>query len=182
MCTSSHSWFVYCARRFSRYNLDPLLIISNQLSTTTIKANIRDHHSRIIHLDAASKSSMKYLHLSDLKLTIKHPHPIWSCFNINHAESRKAAIKARLLTGCYILQSNRAALNQYNVVSTCPPCQTEPEDRQHFILRCHTLSDVRSKYLSEVAQHIPDYHLMDSDFKCTATLDSMTILKPVQQS
>ena len=45
--TSSHSSFVYCVRRLSRYNLDPLLIISNQLSTTTIKATIRDHHSRL---------------------------------------------------------------------------------------------------------------------------------------
>ena len=131
--TSSRSWFVYCAQRLSRYNLDPLLIISNKLSTTTIKATIRDYHSRTIRLDAASKSSLKYLHLSDLGLTIQHPHPIWSCLNSNRAESRKAAIKARLLTGCYFLQSNRAAFNQYNVVSTCLLCQTEPEDRPHLI-------------------------------------------------
>ena len=74
--TSSRSWFVYCAQRLSRYNIDPLLIISNKLSTTTIKATIRDYHSRIIRLDAASKSSLKYLHLSDLEMTIRHPHPV----------------------------------------------------------------------------------------------------------
>ena len=132
--TSSRSWFVYCTQRLSRYNLDPLLIISNKLSTTTIKATIRDYHSRTIRLDAASKSFFKYMYRSDLELTIQHPHPIWSCFNSNRAESRKAAIKARLLTGCYILQSNWATFNQCNVVSTSLLCQTEPEDRQHFIL------------------------------------------------
>ena len=32
-----------------------------------------------------------------------------------------------------------------------------------------------SQYLSEVAQHIPDYHLMDNDSKCKAILDSLTV-------
>ena len=60
---------------------------------------------------------------------------------------RRAEITARLLTGTYTLQSNRARFNQFNVDPICPLCKREPETREHFIVTCESLKDVRTPYL-----------------------------------
>ena len=46
---------------------------------------------------------------------------------------KKAGIKARLMIGTYVLQSNRAKFNQYKVDPTCTLCGDEPEDQEHFL-------------------------------------------------
>ena len=46
---------------------------------------------------------------------------------------KKAGIKARLMTGTYVLQSNRAKFNQYKVDPTCTLCEDEPEGQEHFL-------------------------------------------------
>ena len=167
---NSNSWFLYCARRLVIYNLDPVSILMNQTSKAHIKKTIREHHSTIIKTDAANKSTLKFMTLTDQPL--REPHPAWLCIDCNRAETRKAVIKVKILTGCYILQSNRAAFNQYTVNDTCPLCQSEPEDRTHFILRCKALSDIRSKYLHDVTRLISDYHQMDPNTQCIAILNS----------
>ena len=54
---------------------------------------------------------------------------------------KKAGIKARLMTGTYVLQSNRAKFNKYKVDPTCTLCGDGPEDQEHFLLRCRSLSE-----------------------------------------
>ena len=36
----------------------------------------------------------------------------------------------------HILQSNRAKFNQYSVYPTCLLCGEDPEDQEHFLLKC----------------------------------------------
>jgi hypothetical protein len=50
------------------------------------------------------------------------PHSTWSFVRDNPTDVQKAAIKTRILTGCYTLQANRSKFNQYNVDPTCPIC------------------------------------------------------------
>ena len=45
------------------------------------------------------------------------------CCSIYRKKVRRAEIKARLLTGTYTLQSNRAKFNQYNVSPICKLCK-----------------------------------------------------------
>ena len=68
----------------------------------------------------------------------------------------KAAIKARLLTGTYTLQANRHRFNQHEIDATCELCKLEPEDREHFILHCKTLSEVREKHLPKLLELVPE--------------------------
>ena len=73
------------------------------------------------------KSSLSYLDVSKCRLDVTHP--VWASVGSNPTETRKAVIKARLLSGSYTLQANRAAFNQYQVSGQCPLCQGDPEDR-----------------------------------------------------
>ena len=57
--------------------------------------------------------------------------------------SKKAGITARLMAGAYVLQSVRAKFNQYSVDPTCLLCGENPEDHEHFLLRCRSLTGSR---------------------------------------
>ena len=86
--------------------------------------------------------------------------------------TRKATQKARLLTGTYTLQSNKATFNQFAIDATCPLCGEAPEDRQHFILNCSTLHVIRAKHLTEVNHLIPNFNDFDPEDKLLILLDS----------
>ena len=59
-------------------------------------------------------------------------------------------MKARLLTGSYTLQFNRAKFNQFRVNPLSPLCKQAPETREHFIVTCKCLKDIRSRYLRKI--------------------------------
>ena len=72
-------------------------------------------------------------------------HHIWSSVR-NIYDSRRAQIKCRILTGTYILQSNRAVFNQYAVDPMCKICESGPENRQHFLVECQPPQEVRQVF------------------------------------
>ena len=78
----------------------------------------------------------------------------WSFVRDNPSDVQKAAIKTRILTGCYTLQANRSKFNQYKVDPTCPICKSAPEDRKHFILQCSSTERIRGKYLPKIRNFI----------------------------
>ena len=55
----------------------------------------------------------------------------------------KAAIKARLTTGTYVLQYNQAKYNQYENDPTCILCKTATEDITHFLVKSPALAAQR---------------------------------------
>ena len=57
------------------------------------------------------------------------------------------SVKVKILTGNYTLQANRQKYNQHEVSPICKLCNLEPEDREHFILRCPILETKRKFYL-----------------------------------
>ena len=59
-------------------------------------------------------------------------------------------MKARLQTGSYTLHANGARFNQFSVTPLCPPCKQAPETREHFIVTCKCLKDIRSNKRYEV--------------------------------
>ena len=166
--TKSTSWFIYAARRLARYNLDATVILERTglLSFKTIITNYWTNHMRE---EIATKSSLRYLRPESCDL--KKPHRVWSSGG-NTTETRKATQKARLLTGTYTLQSNKATFNQFAIDATCPLCGEAPEDRQHFILNCSTLHVIRAKYLTEVNHLIPNFNDFDPEDKLLILLDS----------
>ena len=57
---------------------------------------------------------------------------------------------ARLLTGTYTLQSNRAKFNQFNVSPICQLCNKKSETRKHFLVNCETLQSIRTVYIGKI--------------------------------
>ena len=63
---------------------------------------------------------------------------------------KKDGIKATLMTGTYVLQSVRAKFSQYSVDPTCLLCGENPEDHEHFLLRCSSLTESRDPFIKTI--------------------------------
>ena len=97
-----------------------------------LKQAIRKEWTRRLKEKCAGKSSLRWFHL--------HPdgqlHLIWRVTNCQW-HTRKATIKVRTTTGCYILQADVKRLNKNEVNATCFLCDIgEPEKVDHFLCRC----------------------------------------------
>lgn len=98
--------------------------------------------------DARERSTLEYCNVNMLE--IGKTHPVWNTVSSCTTDVKKGITKARLVTGTYILQSNRAKFNKYEVDSTCPLCRIESEDRAHMLTRCPALSCVRTDLLHQI--------------------------------
>lgn len=94
------------------------------------------------------KSSLKYLNPDAVRAG--SAHPLYSTVRPNTEDTRRAENKARLLTGTYTLQSNRAVFNQYKVDPSCRLCEQEAETREHFIAECTATEDIREEYSAKL--------------------------------
>lgn len=94
------------------------------------------------------KSSLKYLNPE--AVSVGRAHHVYTSVRPNQVDVKRAEIKAKLLTGTYTLQSNRAVFNQYAVDPTCRICNSEAETRIHFISRCPAMKIVREKYKTRI--------------------------------
>ena len=114
------------------------------------KQAIRKEWNRRLKEECADKSSLRWLHLPpDEQL-----HIIWSDTNCP-SHTRKATIKARMTTGCYILQADVKRFNQNEVNATCLLCDIgEPENIDHFLCRCSypPIKDSRERFLPRLIQ------------------------------
>lgn len=158
---SSHSWFIYAQKRLHLYNLPLLIKLITDESTAAqwkclVKKTILSHWSDVIIYEAGQKSTLK--NLKCFKTTahaFRDTHPLWHHVEANNRDVRRATIKARVLTGTYILQVNRDRYNNSKSPSLCPLCAREPEDRLHFLLRCPSLESRRRPYLDNIQDLIP---------------------------
>ena len=73
-------------------------------------------------------------------------------------DTKKANIKARILTGTYTLQANKAKFNQFEVDGTCRLCDNGVENREHFLTTCTALDAQRAPYIDQLKRVITDDH------------------------
>ena len=106
------------------------------------------------------KSSLNFMNL-DFN-TLSSAHHLWSRGGCTSTKRVAASFRAKLLSGSYILQGNRARFNQNKVDPTCPLCKSSPEDLPRFVLACRSLSTPRKKLLRKIlslaidlGMHIP---------------------------
>ena len=78
---------------------------------------------------------------------------------------KKSGRKAMLMTGTYVLQYVRAKFNQYSVDPTCLLCGENPEDHEHFLLRCHSLTESRDPFIKTIKSVLSQY-LGDEEQQC----------------
>ena len=65
-------------------------------------------------------------------------------------EVPRVITKLKLVTGTYILQTNRATFNQNQVNPTCLLCGREDKSVSHFLLRCSVLDNVRNPIMDNI--------------------------------
>ena len=106
------------------------------------------HWVTILRADIAVKLSLSCMDLHDV-----NPHSarhIWPKGGCSSRSRVAASFRAKLLSGSYILQSNRARFNQNSVKPTCPLCKQAPEDLPHFLRSCPDLEPTRTKTLPKI--------------------------------
>jgi hypothetical protein len=95
--------------------------------------------------EAYTKNTLKYLNIDNME--IRKAHMVWEAVGYETVSVSKAMIKEKLLLGTYILQSNRHKFNKYEVRPVCPLCNSGEEGREHFIVICYKLMDVRQIFI-----------------------------------
>ena len=71
---------------------------------------------------------------------------------------KKASSKAKLMTGTYVLQSNRAKFNQYSVDPTCLLCGDDTEDMIDSLpVEVSTFSEPRDQFMEKSGSILIEY-------------------------
>ena len=161
-----NSWFRHLQNLHAQYDLpDPISILedppSKQTWRSTVSKAITSYWREIFEADIQTKSTLR-LFSKDEWIPGK-PHNMWRDTNQDARDIRRGCVKARMLTGTYILQSNRAKFNQYDVDPTCTMCSAAQESMTHFLLHCPALDAARKEHLPKIQRHIPPDILPDCD-------------------
>ena len=152
----SNSWFLYAGDRLSKYSIDPLSLLCREVTKNQVKLTIKTYWHSLLLSEASLKSTLVYMNYESY-----HPektHSVWSTVGTRLAETRKAIIKAKLLTGTYILQSNKSRFNQYRILATCTLCHQSDEDLAHFLLKCKCMADLRNEYFGLIGSIYPGFN------------------------
>jgi len=173
----SNSWFMRVRELLNKYDLPSIYDLMNTPPAKDewkkeVHGAIETYWNASIMQDAETKSSLRHLNTSNLQTDVTHQ--LWSTLHSSPREVEKASIKARLLTDTYVLQSNRAKFNQFDIDDTCPLCAKEAETRAHFLLRCSELEKPR-KYFAEKLEHLMYTNLNYDTARTILTSSSMTL-------
>jgi hypothetical protein len=157
---SSSSWVLTVTKILDKYSLPNTLSLletrpSKEHWRQMVRRSVVDFWTRKLVKDAKSQTSLKFLNVESLH--VGKTHQLWETVSSEMRDVTRAMVKAKLLTGTYTLQANRAVINQYEVDKACPLCGMGPENRQHFMLECPSLQDVRNPYMDcYICQMITD--------------------------
>ena len=141
----SHSWFIGVKKLCIRYGLPDCTEIlekprSKHSWKNTFEAAINSYWNDRLQSVVPLYPSLKWLTWTKKPNRTLHPL-IMSAGNLR--EVPRIAVHLKIITGPYILQSNRASFNQNEVDPTCLLCTTGAETLIHFLLHCATLEIIR---------------------------------------
>ena len=85
--------------------------------------------------------------------SLLEPHHAWTTFDPNTKDVQRAAVKARMITGTYMLQEQKAKFYSDQDAS-CPLCDQESETLEHFLLRCQQLDETRQSHPQQVREAV----------------------------
>ncbi|CAC5382321.1 unnamed protein product [Mytilus coruscus] len=110
----------------------------------TLRSTIYKYWTSELQETADTKSSLKFLNITILE--IGNVHPVWEYASQNLLDVGKSMIKARMLTGTYLVQADKFTFSQYKVNATCLLCHREDEDLTHVLTFCPTLRVMHMQY------------------------------------
>jgi hypothetical protein len=141
----SRSWLVYIVKLCHKYCLpSPHEMLIHPMTIkkweSLVKRKVLSWWEDNTRLESRNMSSLR--HLNNNSVSFKQAHHVWRIPRPNMHSVDHARIKARLITGTYTLQANRARF-EMDVNPTCLLCNTEPETCIHFVSVCPALHDRR---------------------------------------
>ncbi|CAC5405005.1 unnamed protein product [Mytilus coruscus] len=152
---SSKSWFIEIKKICLKYNLpDCQKFLINPLGKfqwkNLITRKIYTYWSEKINDKSEGYSSLQHITGA---YKIKTIHPILTTNTSNCRDFIRIPIRTKVATGNYILQSNRAKFNKYEVSATCKICNKEDETIEHFLIACTQLEPERKSSKSDTRLH-----------------------------
>ena len=91
--------------------------------------------------DARCISTLKFLAYENI--SVGEVHPVWVSTENSVTGVWKAIVKARILTGTCLLQTNIHGFSQYREDTTCKLCKQQEEDILHTLMYCPLLTETR---------------------------------------
>ena len=152
----SHSWFIVVKKILIKYELpSPVELIETPSRRSLWKRqcnrSINDYWKDRIISQSKLYSSLKYLSKT---YKVGKCHPAVKPYELSIRDINRIPVMNRILTGTYILQTNRVKFNQNEVNPTCQLCNTASETLQHFIIDCKFLESVRDPVLFDIKKVI----------------------------
>lgn len=194
-----NSFFYELSMILQKYELPSLceLYCSNftklQWKQKCVKA-VNSFWTKELISDIKTKKTLKYLSVQNLR--IGSTHLVWRTVESSVADVRKAVVKARILTGTYILQKNRQTFSNGTVDAVCRHCRLGDEDLLHLVSRCpafhsirvatvNSLRDIVTNQLGQCIwiQYFKDWLVILKTFVCIETvIKSVPVLDEVKDS
>ena len=147
----SHSWFIVVKKILIQYELpDPESLLDNVLEKYAWKKRFHTAINKYWTERIVSQSKL-YSSLKHLSKTyvIGKCHPAVRPYLHSDRDIYRIPVKNKVLTGTYILQTNRAKFNQNDVNPICQLCHKCKETPQHFIIDCEALAEDRYPILND---------------------------------
>ena len=143
----SHSWVTYAQQRLLKYDIPTLPeLVACPVGAPRWKALVRQavatYWDTQLKEECASRSTLRFFNWE--VCSVRTVHRIWQSNRDGPRYVTRAVMKAKLLTGVYILQATRHRFNQFEVDGTCLLCHSGVEDRLHFLRTCSAFTDHRT--------------------------------------
>ena len=154
--TKSNSWFIKVNSDLHKYGLpDGHTILANPPHKYTWKETcskaVDAYWYNKLFEGAKLKSSLKNINWN-MRSRLE-PHHVWTTVDPSTKDVQRAAVKARMITGTYMLQEQKAKF-YHDQDASCPLCNQESETLEHFLLRCQRLDETRQSHLQQVREAV----------------------------
>ena len=147
------SYFSRVQDILDQYRLPPLRELMRNLTTKDkwklqIKAAIHEYWSSELRNKALERSTLCDMDIVSTKISLTHK--VWSPLESTVADVRKGIVKSRMITGTYLLQTNKYKFSKATVCATCKCCRLGDEDITHMLLDCAALYSQRKLFYPKV--------------------------------
>ena len=150
---NSHIFFIKVKNLLELYDLPSITNLRTTLPTKyqwkkSVKDAVHNTWTQKLKEDLVNKSTMKFC-----KLKIGMVHPVWETLQACTYDVKKSIIKARMLTGTYLLPGQRSRTSETDPTDdTCQMCKLEKEDLVHtgILTRCPGTKVSRSEGVREL--------------------------------
>ncbi len=156
--SDKHSWTSMVRRILAVYSLPSAYLLVDHPPTpdtwkSMVTSAINSYWENKISRVTATYPSLRFMDTKTFK--IGTAHPAVTSITSNPFDTVRSRVRLKVLTGSYVLQSNRPAFNQ-SYSRLCALCKTGDETREHFLLTCPALQDDRMEKIREVDEILTD--------------------------